>query len=362
MSSLKLNSIYQGDCIEIMNALPEKSVDVIFADPPYNMQLGGDLTRPDSSLVDGVTDDWDQFESFRTYDQFTHDWMKAARRILKDNGTMWVIGSYHNIFRVGCQIQDMGFWILNDIIWAKTNPMPNFKGTRFTNAHETLIWCAKSDKSKYTFNYDSMKAFNEDVQMRSDWHLPICTGHERLKDENGKKVHTTQKPESLLYRVIMSSTNPGDVVLDPFFGTGTTGAVAKKLGRSFVGIERDPVYIAAAKARLDAIQEIADSSLLEPTCKKAEPRIPFGSVIEHGLLNPGEHLFDAKRKFVATVKADGTLVTPSATGSIHKVGAQLQGLPSCNGWTFWHFEDRRKSELQSIDCLRQQLKHELFAI
>lgn len=362
MSSLKLDSIYQGDCIAVMNALPEKSVDVIFADPPYNMQLGGELTRPDSSLVDAVTDDWDQFASFKAYDEFTHEWMKAARRVLKDNGTMWVIGSYHNIFRVGCQLQDQGFWILNDIIWTKTNPMPNFKGTRFTNAHETLIWCAKSAKSKYLFNYDSMKAFNEDIQMRSDWHLPICTGHERLKDENGKKAHTTQKPESLLFRVLMSSTNPGDVVLDPFFGTGTTGAVAKKLGRHFIGIEREEAYIKAAQARLDLIQPAADVNLLMPTCKKAEPRIPFGSVIEHGLLKPGEALFDAKRKFVATVKADGSLTTSSVKGSIHQVGAQLQGLPSCNGWTFWHFEDKRKKELQSIDNLRQQLKETLFAI
>ena len=362
MSTLKLNSIYQGDCIQVMNSMPAKSVDVIFADPPYNMQLGGNLQRPDSSIVDGVDDSWDQFESFKAYDRFTHEWMKAARRILKDNGTMWVIGSYHNIFRVGCQLQDMGFWILNDIIWTKTNPMPNFKGTRFTNAHETLIWCAKSEKSKYTFNYESMKAFNEDVQMRSDWHLPICTGHERLKDENGKKIHTTQKPESLLYRVIMSSTNPGDVILDPFFGTGTTGAAAIKLGRSYIGIEQDSAYIAAAAERLKNIKPLADTPLLAPTCKKAEPRIPFGSVIEHGLLMPGEHLFDSKRKFCATVKADGTLITPQVKGSIHQVGAQLQGLPSCNGWTFWHFEDRRKKELESIDILRQQLKQELYAV
>lgn len=361
MSVLKLDSIYHGDCIEMMNALPEKSVDVIFADPPYNMQLGGDLTRPDSSVVDGVTDEWDRFDSFQKYDKFTHAWMKAARRLLKDNGTMWVIGSYHNIFRVGTQIQDMGFWILNDVIWEKTNPMPNFKGTRFTNAHETLIWCAKSDKSKYTFNYDSMKAFNEDVQMRSDWHLPICTGHERLKNEDGKKVHTTQKPESLLYRVIMASTKVGDVVLDPFFGTGTTGAVAKKLGRHFIGMERDEAYIMAAKKRLDAIKVQEDTQWLAPICKKTEPRIPFGSVLEHGLLPAGIRLFDAKRKFVATVKADGTLVTENAQGSIHQVGARLQGLPSCNGWTFWHFEVADKNELQSIDSLRQQLKEEMFA-
>lgn len=364
MKTLKLDTIYQGDCIEIMNSLPAKSVDVIFADPPYNMQLGGDLCRPDCSRVAAVDDEWDKFASFKAYDDFSVRWLKAARRVLKDDGTLWVIGSYHNIFRVGAQLQDMGFWILNDIIWEKTNPMPNFKGTRFTNAHETLIWCAKSDKSKYTFNYESMKAFNEDVQMRSDWHLPICTGHERLKDANGKKVHTTQKPESLLYRVLMSSTNPNDVVLDPFFGTGTTGAVAKKLGRHYIGIEKDPVYIAAASERLAKITPIASEELLAPTAKKSasEPRIPFGSVIEHGLLNPGAQLYDARRRFTATVKADGSLITPSQVkGSIHQVGAKLQGLPSCNGWTFWCFEDRRKKDLQPIDSLRQQLKHEMYA-
>lgn len=364
MKTLKFDTIYQGDCIDVMNSLPAKSVDVIFADPPYNMQLGGDLCRPDCSRVDAVNDEWDKFASFKAYDEFSVRWLKAARRVLKDDGTLWVIGSYHNIFRVGAQLQDMGFWILNDIIWEKTNPMPNFKGTRFTNAHETLIWCAKSDKSKYTFNYESMKAFNEDVQMRSDWHLPICTGHERLKDANGKKVHTTQKPESLLYRVLMSSTNPNDVVLDPFFGTGTTGAVAKKLGRHYIGIERDPVYIAAASERLTNITPIASEELLTPTTKKSasEPRIPFGSVIEHGLLNPGAQLYDARRRFTATVKADGSLITPSQVkGSIHQVGAKLQGLPSCNGWTFWCFEDRRKKDLQPIDSLRQQLKHEMYA-
>lgn len=364
MKTLKFDTIYQGDCIDVMNSLPAKSVDVIFADPPYNMQLGGDLCRPDCSRVDAVNDEWDKFASFKAYDEFSVRWLKAARRVLKDDGTLWVIGSYHNIFRVGAQLQDMGFWILNDIIWEKTNPMPNFKGTRFTNAHETLIWCAKSDKSKYTFNYESMKAFNEDVQMRSDWHLPICTGHERLKDANGKKVHTTQKPESLLYRVLMSSTNPNDVVLDPFFGTGTTGAVAKKLGRHYIGIERDPVYIAAASERLTNITPIASEELLTPTTKKSasEPRIPFGSVIEHGLLSPGAQLYDARRRFTATVKADGSLITPSQVkGSIHQVGAKLQGLPSCNGWTFWCFEDRRKKDLQPIDSLRQQLKHEMYA-
>lgn len=357
---MKTNFIMHGDSIEQMKKLPDNSVDVIFADPPYNMQLGGDLHRPDNTKVDAVNDAWDKFSGFAAYDDFTVEWMNEARRVLKEDGTMWVIGSYHNIFRVGAKIQDLGFWILNDIVWVKTNPMPNFRGTRFTNAHETLIWCAKSEKSKYTFNYDSMKAFNDDLQMRSDWHLPICLGAERLKDDNGKKVHTTQKPEALLYRIILASTNPGDVILDPFFGTGTTGAVAKKLGRHYIGIERDEKYIKYAQQRLDAITQIADDTILEPANKKTEPRIPFGSVIEHGLIKPGTKLFDSKRRFCATVKADGSIYLGSEHGSIHQMGAKVAGLASCNGWTFWHFERKKNEDLLPIDTLRQQLKSEIF--
>ncbi len=351
---IKIDTIIQGDCIDQMNALPEKSVDLIFADPPYNMQLGGDLVRPDNSVVDAVNDDWDQFESFKTYDDFTIRWLKAARRVLKDDGAIWVIGSYHNIFRVGFQLQNLGFWVLNDIVWCKTNPMPNFKGTRFTNAHETLIWCAKSSKSKYTFNYDSMKIFNEDKQMRSDWQISLCTGSERLKDEQGNKAHTTQKPQALLSRVILATTKPGDIILDPFFGTGTTGAVAKMLGRHFIGIEREEKYIKVAQKRINEIQEIKDINLITPTTKKQEVRIPFGTVLEKGLLKPGTKLFDASKKFSATVKADGSLITPTVSGSIHQVGARLQGLPSCNGWTFWHYEN--KQNLVSINSLREQLR------
>lgn len=357
---MKTNFIMHGDSIEQMKKLPDNSIDVIFADPPYNMQLGGDLHRPDNTKVDAVNDAWDKFSDFTAYDDFTVEWMNQARRILKENGTMWVIGSYHNIFRVGAKIQDLGFWILNDIVWVKTNPMPNFRGTRFTNAHETLIWCAKSEKSKYTFNYDSMKNFNDGLQMRSDWHVPICLGAERLKDETGKKVHTTQKPEALLYRIILASTNPGDVILDPFFGTGTTGAVAKKLGRHYIGIERDENYIKYAQKRLDAITQIADDTALEPANKKAEPRIPFGSVIEHGLIKPGTKLFDSKRRFCATVKADGSIYLGSEHGSIHQMGAKVAGVASCNGWTFWHFERKKNEALLPIDTLRQQLKSEIF--
>ncbi len=359
---IRTNCILHGDSIEMMRTLPAESVDVIFADPPYFMQLGGDLLRPDATKVDAVNDDWDKFDDFSAYDTFTREWLTQARRLLKPNGTIWVIGSYHNIFRVGAQLQNLGFWILNDIVWVKSNPMPNFKGTRFTNAHETLIWCSKSEKSKYTFNYESMKVFNEDMQMRSDWHLPICLGSERLKTPEGKKVHTTQKPESLLYRIILSSTNPNDVILDPFFGTGTTGAVAKKLGRRYIGIERDATYIEYAQKRLDQIADIVDDTIYEPTTgKKAEPRIPFGSVIEHGLLKPGQKLFDVKKKFCATVRADGSLQTGREQGSIHQLGAKLQGLPSCNGWTFWHLpKDSKTGEMIMLDTLRQELKDKIY--
>lgn len=356
-----LDKVLEGDCIEVMNSLPAKSVDMIFADPPYFMQISEGLTRPDNNtIVEGVFDDWDKFSNFAEYDKFTLDWLAAARRVLKDTGSIWVIGSYHNIFRVGYHMQNIGFWTLNDIVWEKTNPMPNFRGTRFTNAHETLLWCAKTRKSKYTFNYDIMKSMNDGVQMRSDWLLPICTGSERLKDNQGEKLHTTQKPEALLYRVIMSSTNPEDVILDPFFGTGTTGAVARKTGRHFIGIEKEKIYAEAARKRIDNIKE-PDLSCFTSIIKKPEPRIPFGTVIEHGLLTPGDVLFDSHKKFHAVIRADGTLVSDKATGSIHQVGAALQGLSSCNGWIFWHYQNQRKRNLEVIDTLRQRLRKEMFA-
>lgn len=354
----KINTIIQGDCISAMNSLPEKSVDVIFADPPYNLQLGGELLRPDNSKVKGVDNDWDKFASFKSYDEFTNAWLKAARRVLKDDGTIWVIGSYHNIFRVGASLQDLGYWVLNDIVWRKTNPMPNFRGTRFTNAHETMIWCSKSEKSKYTFNYEAMKAFNDETQMRSDWTLPICTGRERLKGEDGHKLHPTQKPESLLYRVLLSSTKPGDVVLDPFFGTGTTGAVAKKLGRNYIGCEMDEGYIKGAQERIDAVEVLDDPSVLEVTVKKKQIRIPFGSVVERGLLSVGDVLTDSKGKYEAKVRADGSIVyNGEVKGSIHQVGAAVQGLESCNGWTFWHV--KHENNLILIDDLRQRIRSEM---
>ena len=290
-----LNTIINDDCIKVMKQMEPNSVDLIFADPPYNLQLGEALTRPDNTHVSGVYEEWDNFESMAEYDDYTREWMSAARRVLKDDGAIWVIGSYHNIFRVGTVLQDLGFWILNDIIWNKSNPMPNFKGTRFTNAHETLIWAAKNPKSKYTFNYEAMKALNEDMQMRSDWSIALCTGKERLKDDKGEKLHSTQKPEALLYRVILASTKVGDVILDPFFGTGTTGAVAKKIGRNFIGIEKDAHYCAGAQKRIDEVQSVENEICLEFSEKKRQPRIPFGAVVERGLLNPADTLYDGTK-------------------------------------------------------------------
>lgn len=348
---LPLDTIIQQDCIEAMRALPAASIDMIFADPPYNLQLGGDLNRPDGSFVDAVTDEWDKFDSLNAYDAFTRAWLTEARRILKPNGTIWVIGSYHNIFKVGSAIQDLGFWILNDIIWRKANPMPNFKGTRFTNAHETLIWASMGEKSKYTFNYRSMKTLNDELQMRSDWEFPICGGQERLK-KNGVKVHPTQKPEALLYRVMLACTKPGDVILDPFFGTGTTGAVAKRLRRHWIGIDREGTYIEAAQERIDAALPLDESAVTTMMAPRQAPRVAFGTLIETGYLKPGTVLSDTKRRWRAVVKADGSLLTDCGTaGSIHKVGATLQNAPSCNGWTFWHYE--AENGLKPIDALRQ---------
>jgi modification methylase len=353
-----LDRVIEGDCVANMNALPEGCADLIFADPPYNLQLQGDLHRPDQSKVDAVDDGWDQFSSFAEYDKFTRDWLTAARRVMKPNGALWVIGSYHNIFRVGAILQDLGFWIMNDVIWRKTNPMPNFRGKRFTNAHETMIWATRDQKQKsYTFNYEAMKALNDDLQMRSDWTLPICSGGERLKDENGDKSHSTQKPESLLHRVILSSSKPGDVILDPFFGSGTTGAVARRLGRHFIGLERDPKYARIARQRISSI-EPADKDAIEVTkSKRSEPRIPFGWVVERGLLPPGTVLQGSQKRHRAKVRADGTLVCDGASGSIHQIGAHVQGLDACNGWTFWQYED--KGKLIPIDYLRQRLRADL---
>jgi modification methylase len=347
---LPLGQILSGDCVAAMRGLPDACVDLVFADPPYNLQLGGDLSRPDGSHVDAVTDHWDQFASFAIYDQFTKDWLSEVRRVLKPNGSLWVIGSYHNIFRLGAMMQDMGFWILNDVVWRKANPMPNFKGTRFTNAHETLIWASMGEKAKYTFNYRAMKTLNDELQMRSDWVLPICGGQERLK-KGGTKVHPTQKPEALLYRVMLATSNPGDVVLDPFFGTGTTGAVAKRLGRQWIGCERESIYREAALERIELALPLDESAIVTMQSPKSAPKVAFGTLVETGWIAPGTMLSDKKRRIKATVRADGSLACGADSGSIHSLGAKVQGAPSCNGWSFWHLE--HEGEVKPLDAIRQ---------
>jgi modification methylase len=348
-------TIIEGDCLEALAALPAGCADLVFADPPYNLQLGGELLRPDNSKVDAVDDDWDHFASFEAYDAFTKDWLSACRRVLKPDGSLWVIGSYHNIFRVGAILQDLGFWILNDVIWRKSNPMPNFKGARFTNAHETLIWAARSrGPRRYTFNYDAMKMANDELQMRSDWTLALCTGEERIKGADGQKAHPTQKPEALLHRVLLASSKPGDLVVDPFFGAGTTGAVAKRLGRRFVGIEREPAYVAIARERIARTSPGAPEDLEVTGSKRSEPRVAFGQIVEAGLLRAGDVLYCPRGRHAARVRADGSLALGDLAGSIHKLGAMVQSQPACNGWTYWHFKTDRG--LAPIDVLRAKVR------
>ena len=347
---LPVGRIRGGDCVAAMRSLPAASVDLVFADPPYNLQLGGNLNRPDGSHVDAVTDHWDRFDSFATYDAFTRDWLTQCRRVLKPDGALWVIGSYHNIFRVGAMLQDLGFWVLNDIIWRKSNPMPNFRGTRFTNAHETLIWASMGEKARYTFNYRAMKTLNDELQMRSDWVVPICGGPERLREE-GHKAHPTQKPEALLYRILLATSEVGDVVLDPFFGTGTTGAVAKRLGRQWIGCEREEHYRELAIERIAAALPLDERALATMQSRSGQPRVAFGALVEAGLITPGTELFDTRRRWRATVRADGSIACGREVGSIHAVGKALQGAPSCNGWTFWQIE--HAGAACAIDALRQ---------
>ena len=358
---LPLDTVLEGDCVGVMAALPEASVDLIFADPPYNLQLRGELHRPDNSRVDAVDDAWDRFASFEAYDLFTRKWLAEARRVLKPDGALWVIGSYHNIFRVGACLQDQGFWVLNDVVWRKANPMPNFRGKRFTNAHETLIWAARSDAARPVFNYDAAKALNEGVQMRSDWTLPICTGSERLKADDGSKLHPTQKPESLLHRLLVATTNRGDVVLDPFFGSGTTGAVCKRLGRRWIGIEREPAYIAAARKRIAAVKPAPDEALCVTASRRAQPRVAFGLLVERGLLEAGAPLRSQCGKKEAQVRADGSIICEDFTGSIHQVGAHLQGAPSCNGWSYWSYWSEAEGDWVSIDALRALVRADMPA-
>jgi modification methylase len=350
---LPLDQVLLGDCVQMMGMLPTASVHCIFADPPYNLQLRGELRRPDDSLVDGVDEEWDRFTDFAAYDAFTREWLLECRRLLRKDGTIWVIGAYHNIFRIGAIMQDLGFWILNDVVWRKANPMPNFRGRRFTNAHETLIWAARGRDSRHRFNYQAMKALNDDVQMRSDWFLPLCTGTERLRNQHGLKLHPTQKPEALLHRVLLASTAPGEIVLDPFLGTGTSAAVARRLGRHFIGIERHPAYAEAAIGRVRAVSRAPEDGLATTPSRREAPRVPFGRLVEQGLLPPGTRLHDRARRVSATVAADGSLQSGDIRGSIHKVGAAVQNAPSCNGWTFWHFE--RNGRLLPLDTLRTEI-------
>lgn len=356
--ALPLDCIIQGDCVEVLNRLPQNSVDLIFADPPYNLQLQGELWRPNMTRVEAVNDDWDQFAGFADYDAFSEAWLRACRRVLKETGSMWVIGTYHNIFRVGRLMQDIGYWILNDVIWVKTNPMPNFKGVRFTNAHETLIWAQKQRGARYTFNYQAMKRLNEGKQMRSDWELPLCTGEERLKID-GQKAHATQKPEALLYRVILASSNPGDVVLDPFFGSGTSGAVARKLHRHWIGIERDESYVRIAQERLAAVQPAPfDEEVFVIKSRRDRPRVPFGALLEQGLLQPGQVLyFDAGQEAQASILADGSLKWDNFTGSIHQVASRIKQAP-CNGWEHWYYEDPHTGQRRVIDELREAVRQQ----
>jgi len=358
--AIESGRILIGDCVAEMAKLPADSVDLVFADPPYNLQLQGDLKRPDDSRVDAVDDHWDKFSSFAAYDDFTRAWLLACRRVMKPSATLWVIGSYHNIFRVGAILQDLNFWILNDVVWRKSNPMPNFRGRRFTNAHETLIWASREPGGKgYTFNYEALKAGNEDIQVRSDWTLALCTGEERLKGGNGKKLHPTQKPEALLARVILATSRPDDLVLDPFCGTGTTGAVAKRLGRRFIGVEREAAYAKAAEKRMAAVEPLKAPTLAPFMTAREAPRVPFSALIERGLVAPGARLVDAKRKVKALVRADGAVALGETVGSIHRIGALAQGLEACNGWAFWHVETAKG--LISIDALRAEIRAEMGA-
>ena len=354
---MDINRIIHGDCLEVLKTFPDECIDLVFADPPYNLQLKNELFRPDNSKVKAVNDEWDKFSSLKNYDEFSHCWLSECKRLLKPNGSIWVIGSYHNIFRVGSKLQDLGFWILNDIIWRKSNPMPNFKGTRFTNAHETLIWASKNEGSKFTFNYNAMKSLNGDIQMRSDWNIPICSGNERIK-VNGEKLHSTQKPEALLSRVILSSTKKGDLILDPFVGSGSTAAVAKKLSRNWIGIEKEKKYIREAKKRIESINKLSIDSLEFTKSKKEEPRIPFGTLLERGMLKAGEVLFDGRKRWFARVRIDGSVISDKSKGSIHSVGAEVQGLQACNGWTFWH--TTLNGTIVPIDTLRSILRKEIY--
>jgi modification methylase len=355
-----LNQLHHGDALAVMATLPEKSVDLIFADPPYNLQLQQALWRPNHTQVDAVDDEWDQFEDFNAYDAFTRQWLTAARRVMNDNATIWISGTYHNIFRVGTLLQDLDFWILNTITWFKTNAMPNFRGTRLKNDVEFVIWAKKSATSGYTFHHHQMKQFNDfspGKQLGSVWKIPACGGEERLKDGDGKKLHPTQKPEELLKRIIVASSSPGDVVLDPFSGTGTTAVVAKHLHRQWIGIEQDETYLAAAQERIDQTQPLdPDDPLIQDSLEAKPARIPFKQLIEDGYLQPDQELYLDTPEHAAVIQADGLIHANGFTGSIHRVGAQLKNAPSCNGWLHWKYFDQKTGTHQLLDVLRERIR------
>ncbi len=355
-AELPIDQILTGDTLEILPALPEASIDLIFADPPYNLQLQQVLWRPNLTQVDAVDDEWDQFEDFVAYDGFTRDWLKAARHVMKDTATIWVSGTYHNILRVGSIMQDLGFWILNMVTWLKTNAMPNFRGTRLKNDVEFMIWAKRGEQGSYTFHHHQMKQFNQGKQLGCVWAIPVCSGQERLKDEGGRKLHSTQKPEELLQRIILASSKPGDIVLDPFLGSGTTAAVAKRLHRRWIGIEQDARYVRAAQARIDAVQPISrQDPLIADALRQKPPRLPFKSLLDLGYLRPGQLLYLDKPPTQAVILEDGRVKANGCVGSIHRLGALLKEVPSCNGWVHWYYVDDAGA-YAPIDALRQRAR------
>ncbi len=349
----KLNTIIKGDCIKVLKTMPNNSVDMIFADPPYFMQTDGELLRASGAKFDGVDDEWDKFDNFAEYDRFLIAWLSECRRVMKDTSSIWVIGSFQNIYRVGYIMQNLGFWILNDVVWSKPNAVPNFGGTRFQNSHETMLWCSKSKKSKYTFNYKTMKHLNGDKQEKSVWNISLCIGKERLKDEHGKKVHSTQKPENLLYNVILSSTKPNDIILDPFFGTGTTGSVAKRLGRNFIGIEREDKYIAAAQKRINETEQDFND-LYDLSLEVKPPRVSLKDIIAKGYIADGEKFYDKNGNYLCNATIDGYALDLATNEklSIHKMSAKYLGKDNHNGWDYFYF--KRDNSLTPINILRYE--------
>ncbi|NLX10136.1 MAG: site-specific DNA-methyltransferase [Chloroflexi bacterium] len=356
----ELDRIWHGDCLEILPTLPPGSVDLVFADPPYNLQLERELWRPNLTKVDAVDDTWDQFDGLHAYDAFTRAWLAAVRAVMKDTATIWISGTYHNIFRVGAMMQDLGFWILNTVTWFKPNAMPNFRGTRLKNDVEFVIWAKRGKQGRYTFNHHPMKRYNASKQLGCVWEIPVCTGPERLRDANGQRLHSTQKPEELLRRIILASSQPGDVVLDPFLGSGTTAAVARLLRRRWIGIEREARYVEAARQRVEAVQPLEpDDPLLAAFVPSRPVRVPFRALIERGYLQPGQPIYLDQPPHTGIVLANGQVQVDHLIGSIHQLGARLKNAPSCNGWTHWYYHDEATGQRHMLDHLREQVRQSL---